>query len=433
MHVAVAGAGPTGLMVSGALARHGHDVTLVDRDPGPVDEVWDRRGVMQFRHAHAFRGQVHETLAGLWPEALQRWASVAEPVRMPTPAGERVVGMRSRRSTFERSLRAAVEEADGVVTTTGHVDRLVVEQDRVRGLEVAGRFVRADLVVDATGRQGLRRHDVAEAEGDCGIAYVNRGYRLVPGAEPGPTTMPLGYAGSFDGYQVLVFPHERGHFTVVFIRATADRDLRMLHEQAGFEAACRAVPALALWTDPQRSAPTTEVMVGGALRNVYHGARTRDGLVSVGDAVATTTPTAGRGIAMAALQVGALTRVLDERAGNQRGTDDAVEAFDTWCDEQVRPWVDDHVEADTSRAERFRGADVDPDRLTTADIAAAADADPSLAPAVGPYLGMQVLPASLEPLRGRAREIYASGWRPPYGEGPTRDQLVTVVRRSLAR
>jgi 2-polyprenyl-6-methoxyphenol hydroxylase-like FAD-dependent oxidoreductase len=431
MRVAVAGAGPAGLMVSGALARRGHDVTVVDRDPGPGHDTWDRRGVMQFRHAHAFRPQVHEALGNLWPEALERWALTAEPISVPTPAGERIVGVLSRRSTFERALRAAVAETDGVDLVTGHVDRFVVEEDRVCGLEVDGATVRADLVVDATGRRGLRRRAVAGAAGDCGIAYVNRGYRLVPGAEPGPTTMPIGYVASFDGYQILLFQHEQGHFTVVFVRATADDDLCLLHETAGFEAACRAVPALALWTDPERSAPTTEVMVGGALRNVYRAPRTTDGLVAVGDAVATTTPTAGRGIALAALQVQALARLLDERAGDPGATDDAVRAFDAWCDEQVRPWVDAHVEADTAQARHFRGADVDPERLTAADIAAIADADPSLMPVVGPYLGMAALPQSLEPLRDRARELYASGWRPAYGEGPSRDRLVEVVRRAV--
>lgn len=431
MRVAVAGAGPIGLMVSGALARRGHDVTVVDRDRGPGVETWDRQGVMQFRHAHAFRAQVHEALATLWPEALERWASTAEPITVPTPDGERVLGMRSRRSTFERALRAAAAETDGLEMVTGHVDRLDVEQDRVRGLEVDGTTIRAELVVDATGRRGLRRQEVAAAAGDCGIAYVNRGYRLLPGAEPGPITMPMGYVASFDGYQILLFPHEQGHFTVVFVRATADDDLCLLHDAAGFAAACRAVPALALWTDPDRSAPTTEVMVGGALRNVYRAARTRDGLVSVGDAVATTTPTAGRGISLGALQVQALTRLLEEGAGDPAGTDDAVRAFDAWCDEQVRPWVDDHVEADTAQARRFRGAGVDPDRLTAADIAAVADVDPSLMPVVGPYLGMAALPQSLEPLRDRARELYASGWRPRYGEGPSRDRLVEVVRRAV--
>lgn len=432
MRVAVAGAGPTGLMISAALARRGHGVTLVDRDPGPSqDEKWDRRGVMQFRHAHAFRPQVHEVLAELWPEALESWASAADTLRVPTEAGDRIVGVRSRRSTFERVLRNNLPSVDGVEVLTGHIDGFIHDGDRVSGLEVQGRHVVADLVIDATGRRGLRRRDLADAQGDCGIAYVNRGYHLHPGAEPGPTTMPIGWAGSFDGYQVLLFQHERGHFTLVFVRATADDELRMLHETAGFEAACRAVPALREWTDDARSAPTTEVMVGGALRNVYRAARQQNGLVALGDSVTTTTPSAGRGIAMCAMQVAALTRLLEEHDGGPRDADQAGGAFDAWCVQHMLPWVEDHVEADMTRAERFRGAELDLDRLTTADIAATAEADQSLAPLVGPYLGMTALPATVEPLRDRAREIYRSGWRPAYAEGPTRGQLVEVLRRAV--
>jgi 2-polyprenyl-6-methoxyphenol hydroxylase-like FAD-dependent oxidoreductase len=44
MHAAIVGAGPTGLFAAIALARRGHTVTVVDRDPGPVpDATWQRR------------------------------------------------------------------------------------------------------------------------------------------------------------------------------------------------------------------------------------------------------------------------------------------------------------------------------------------------------------------------------------------------------
>ena len=63
MRTAIVGAGPTGLFLGTALARRGHEVTVVDRDPGPrSDGSWPRRGVMQFHHAHGFRGQVVDAL-----------------------------------------------------------------------------------------------------------------------------------------------------------------------------------------------------------------------------------------------------------------------------------------------------------------------------------------------------------------------------------
>jgi hypothetical protein len=53
--------------------------------------------------------------------------------------------------------------------------------------------------------------------------------------------------------------------------------------------------------------------------------------------------------------------------------------------------------------------------------------DPSLMRAVGPYQAMLALPATLRAIEPRAREIYATGWRPPVPEGPSRADLVDLV------
>jgi hypothetical protein len=45
----------------------------------------------------------------------------------------------------------------------------------------------------------------------------------------------------------------------------------------------------------------------------------------------------------------------------------------------------------------------------------------------GGYLSMAALPASLREAEPIAREVYASGWRPAYAPGPTRDELVEIV------
>ena len=110
MRIAIVGAGPTGLFTSIALARRGHAVTVVDRDPGPLpDGTWPRAGVMQFHHPHAFRLQVVEALAAEMPEVLDTLAAVgAERVVLPEPP-HIVLGLRCRRMTFERVLRAAAE------------------------------------------------------------------------------------------------------------------------------------------------------------------------------------------------------------------------------------------------------------------------------------------------------------------------------------
>lgn len=340
------------------------------------------------------------------------------------------VGMRSRRSVFERALRTAAAEVGGLTLRTGHVDGLVVEGGRVRGATVDGRVVAADLVVDATGRSS-RVHDRRdpELEGLCGLSYVDRTYRLHPGTPPGPMSNPVASVNDFDGYQVLVFLHEAGHFSVLFVRPTADAALLPLRHEAVFDAACRAVPTLAAWTDPAGASPTSPVMVGGALRNVYHAQRGLPGLVTVGDAVATTTPTRGRGIGMAMTQVDALLRLLDDGADPTT----VSEPFGTWCDEQVRPWVEDHVAIDEEAVARWQGADLDlAAPLTSTRICDAAEVDPRIMEHVGGFLTMTGTPACLAPAEPLARAVYETGWRAPYAEGPSRDELVAVIEEAAA-
>ncbi|HEY5155555.1 MAG TPA: NAD(P)-binding protein [Acidimicrobiales bacterium] len=276
MRTLIVGSGPTGLMLGAALARRGHQVTSVDRDPGPTGEAWIRRGVMQFEHAHAFRPQVPMALQAEWPEAYNSWLNLgARPVEVPNPArSSQQLGVLSRRSTFERALRHAAGKQPGLTFRTGHVDGLAFDRGHVIGARVNGSLVEADLVVDASGRAGRLDPTSAqgrrpELDGDCGLAYVDRTYRLRRGADPGPLVTPLAYMAEFDGYWCLVFLHEAGHFSVVLIRPTADAALKALRFEAAFEAACRAIPALAEWTHPDRAHPTSTVLVAGALRNVY--------------------------------------------------------------------------------------------------------------------------------------------------------------------
>ena len=74
---------------------------------------------------------------------------------MQRPDGvEARVGMRSRRETFERALRAAAARQPGLELRRGHVDAVLTAGGRARGLRVDGQDLPADLVVDASGRSG---------------------------------------------------------------------------------------------------------------------------------------------------------------------------------------------------------------------------------------------------------------------------------------
>ena len=361
MHVTIVGAGPTGLTLGAALARRGHQVVAVDRDPGPAaDGSWRRRGVMQFEHPHGFRPQVRDLLLAEWPEAWRTWVDLgAVPIDLPFPGADApLVGVRSRRSTYERALRPPQPSVDGLTVEVGHVDGLVERDGEVVGVVVDGAPVASDLVVDAGGRVSrLSSWGGTALGGDTGMAYVTRTYRRRPGAGLGPMAGPVAWMGLFDGYHVYVFPHEHGHFSVVFIRPTADADLTVLRHLDAFDAACRAIPGLADWTDPELADPTSEVMVGGRLHNVYRPQRGCPGLVAVGDSVATTAPTAGRGVAMASMQIDGLLHLLDggadpavrSRRRSARGaTRSSVLGWRTTSPSTARPCAPGRVPTSTS-------------------------------------------------------------------------------------
>ncbi len=363
----------------------------------------------------------------------------AEPITFDIPGvGPMPAGHRSRRDTFERALRATSAGVSGLSIRQGHVDGLMWSEGRVRGVVVDGADLAADLVLDASGRSG-RAADGLRAPstvgGLCGMAYVDRQYQLRDGAEPGPMSNPLAWQADFDGYQTIVFLHERGHFSVLLVRPTADAALKDLRHEVAFEAACRAIPGLAMWTDPARAVPVTDVLPGGPLRNAYRGQQGVDGqpalpgLVSVGDSVATTTPTFGRGVATTFLQVRQLLALLDAEADPSL----VGEPFDAWCEANMLPWVLDHTLMDGDLVRRWQGGDVDVTRRLPSDlILSATEADPRIGRASPGYLAMTELPSCLDPVEPLARGVYESGWRPAHSRGPTRDELVDIVAAAVS-
>jgi hypothetical protein len=266
---------------------------------------------------------------------------------------------------------------------------------------------------------------------------VSRQYRLRRGASEGPTNAPPGLITVYPGYLAIVFPHDSRTFSTLIAQGSADRDLAGLRRLAAFETATRAIPPLAIWTDPGRSRPITPVLRGGHLYNGYRGQRNEagrialPGLIALGDAVCTTNPSLGRGIATSFLQAQRLVALLDEPGRDFRGV---ALAFDDWCAEHIKPWFADHVHADADRQRRWAGGDVDVSRSLPSDlIMAAAEAYPELNSTIIPYFMMRALPSSLNAIEPRVREIYAAGWRPAMPDGPSRSELADLIADTTNR
>lgn len=429
MTIVVVGAGPAGLFTAIALARRGHDVTVVDRDLGPVDGgPWRRRGVMQFAHAHTFRGPVVDALQAEAPDALtllrQAGATVAD------ADDGTALALRCRREVFERVLRSVAARRHGLTMVAGHVDGVIRDGNRAVGVRVHGTRVPADLVIDASGRAGriMRESAPAGQSAPCGAAYVTRQYRLADGVAPQPVNGPIGLSLSLNGYFAVAFLHDAATFSITITHGGTDPRLRLLRHAPVYEAAVRAIPVLGQWIE--HAEPITPVLPGARLHNTYRpqvdpdGRPWMPGLIAVGDAVCTTTPLAGRGVTLAFRQAQTLVEMLHRRPRDPVAV--GVE-FDAWCREHVHPWFLDHVHCDGDRLRRWAGGDVDLRRRLPSDlVVAAAGADASLRTEVAAYERMQTLPSDLDRLQERARAVYASGWRPAPAPGPTRAELAEL-------
>ena len=423
MRVIVVGAGPVGLVCALARADRGDEVTVVERDGA------DRRSVFQYRHPHFFRPQVRQVLEQLAPQAwdalLAAGAVPAAIPGMPPELATQLSGVAVRRSVFESALRRVVEDDPRVRIVQGDATDVVGEAT-VTGVVVDGTVLPAELVLCSTGRSGVLgdRWRPEPEGGPCGQSYVSRMYRFADGKDAFPQHFPMGAMGP--GYLTIVFPQDDATLSALIIKGAGDKDLAGLRDNAAFDRVAAAIPKLARWTDPSAFVPITDVMVGGLLTNTYRGQvgeGTPSGLLFVGDAVCTTNPSAGRGVALGLLQAATLLQLLDEH-----GPDEARELFAAWCDEQVRPWYVDHVHNDAWFDRRLREEELDYDAPLPSDlICDAALQVPAIEEAAGGFRAMLAPPSVLRPHEEAARAVYKSGWRVPV-EGPTRSEIAQLVR-----
>ena len=260
MNVTVVGGGVSGLGAALALARRGHDVTVVERDHTPMptsaDEAfaWDRRGAPQVRHSHAFLGRLVLLLRNDYPDVyadlLAEGATELPfgedlPPEMvefaPEPADAELTMLACRRTTFEWVVRrAAIAEGRVTFRTGVAVDGLLAAKERsidgtpiVTGVRLADRTeLKSDLVVVASGRRSaiaewlteIGAAPVSEQVEDTGIVYFSRFYRLRDDAEFPPRSGVIG--GDLGYLKYAVFVGDNRTFSITLAVSTEDTELR---------------------------------------------------------------------------------------------------------------------------------------------------------------------------------------------------------------
>jgi 2-polyprenyl-6-methoxyphenol hydroxylase-like FAD-dependent oxidoreductase len=465
--IVVLGAGLNGLTTAMLLARDGHAVTVLERDPaephGGNDELWtswERRGVNQFNQLHFMLPRWTQTMTAELADVIEELesrggtrlnlvhllpAALTGGVR---PGDRRFDTVTARRPVLEAALAAVAERTAGVTVRRGvQVSGLGVRESgaaepHVSGvLTRGGSSVRADLVVDASGRRstvpamleaiGARRP--AEEREDAGFVYYARHFRATDGRQPQSQAMVLQH---FHGYSVLTLPADKGAWGVGFVTSSRDASLRDLRDVEAWSRAMALLSTVREWTD---ATPISEVQVIAGIEDRYRrfvvdGRPVCTGLVAVGDAWACTNPSIGRGASIGLLHAVALRDVV--RTVGVADPELLVRSFDEVTESTVTPWYratrafDRHrlAEIDADLAEtRYRTPD--PAWSMTTALYAAALHDPDLLRAQNSIGGMLAMPPEALGAPGVLEKVIAIGAkRPRYPEdAPRHDDLVAAV------
>jgi len=381
----VLGGGLAGLAAARLVARRYPRVTVLERDRRPEtdspDEVfarWERPGVPQFRHSHAFLARLRVLLLAHFPDVLDRLRAsgvrefgideIAPPgvALAPRADDEDVVLLACRRSTFEWALRESVADRPGIelredVVVEGLVgERVGGGPPAVRGVRLAdGSILPAAIVVDATGRRSRAPEWLAalgapapyERSAETGILYYTRFYRLRRARAPRGGTGLV--AGDLKWVKIAIFPGDNGTFSVTVGAPVGERALRGLADPRRFERFLRAFPAVAPWRTDGASVPiagpATPVLAMGQLRNRLRrfvdasGRPLATGFFAIGDAAYHSNPIYGRGAPSALVQATLLDEAL---ARHPRDVAAAARHLDRRSEAELRPFWDAAVAGD---------------------------------------------------------------------------------------
>jgi len=333
----VIGASMAGLSAAAVLASRFAHVVIVERDE-VADHPADRKGVPQGRHAHGLLPPGMIRLEGWFPGLVDELVADGAPlVDIGNDASWHQGGYRLRfdtglkgplgsRALLEFHVRRRTLALPNVTLRAGAgVTSLRTTADgaTVTGVTLDdGSTLSADLVVDASGRQGRSLRWLADlgyeappvTEVDIDVAYASRIVSRDPDAGTG-YKFALVLAGPPTGRQGVAFPLEGDRWIVTLAGLHGERPPT---DDAGFLAFARSLPSPEIAELIESTTPlgpiVTHRLHSNQRRHVEKMRRVPGGLVLLGDAVCSFNPTYGQGMTTATLQAEALGQALDRHA-----------------------------------------------------------------------------------------------------------------------
>ena len=319
--VVIIGASLAGLFAAAAAVAAGARTMIIERDILPETSL-ARKGVPQGRQPHVLlhRGLLaaEKLVPGIREDLLNHGAVpfdtgtmawLGEYGWLPTwiPAYETVS---ATRPLLEQLIREKVRNLAGVTLREGL--RVTELQHDAHGWWVVcedGGSVRADVVIDASGRGSRLPHWLAELGVgvpepllvDARLGYACQAYRAngTPAIEIGVVIQ----ATPQTGRGALALPVEDGHWLVV---AVGYGDRRPTRDPTEFDQFLTALPDPAIAELAQQLEPVGDVAIHRQTGNRRHRyGRSRSwpaGLLAVGDAYCAFNPVFGQGITVAACQ-----------------------------------------------------------------------------------------------------------------------------------
>jgi flavin-dependent dehydrogenase len=259
-------------------------------------------------------------------------------------------GVEIRRGTAVAGLVTGPSARDGVPNVVG-----------VR--TEAGDELRADVVVDATGRRSplpawlaaIGARAPHEELDDAGFVYYGRHFRSHDGSVPPLMGPPLYYAESI---AILVLPADNGTWGIGLVTVSGDTAARSLRDRQRWTSAVKSFALHAHWLDGE---PLDDQVITMAKledrrrRFVLDGVPVATGVLPLADAWACTNPSVGRGISIGMIHAVALRDQLRSEV------DDPYELALAWHDTTsatVEPYYESTLFHDRHRlAELSAGAE----------------------------------------------------------------------------